>query len=486
MLRRHPCLSTTLSHTYSFACKARNASTHALVAVPQPAPRPSKGARGVKARWTEADLEKLKFLGNIMIQTKKLPRTSDYMQAMATLPHRSYGAITTKFRQLYVEKHPVRKSHERPRWSAEEDDALMTGVVIYGASNWKHISSFVRTRTPALCYGRFQRMRDPIIGLSLPQNYWIRKHSAKIQQTGLEKISHDTPGAGSVYGEILRQQYKMMQSSKNDPDGDTDGTTVPMVTPVDDSLMRAPFTKAEDELILRLFRQYGSRWMLIANLVNAYNQCGSKDKLAPSQLRSQIRISQRFRAIAPATLNMLDTQTIRKKNKTRKRWTPEEDRKLHTAVKAALSDRAKNFSWAQVVRRMDSTRTVLQCRMRWVEFSGSHLEHRLFTEAEDKLMWPFAIAGSFNSLATDDNRTYTTEADFTLESGKKVKLNLALIVSTSLAHRSSVAVHYRIVRLQRGIKWLRDVARVERPQDHFQLVHRLASSPIMFRVGKPK
>ncbi|KAJ2248280.1 hypothetical protein GGH98_003851, partial [Coemansia sp. RSA 454] len=61
---------------------------------------------------------------------------------MATLPHRSYGAITTKFRQLYVEKHPVRKSHERPRWSAEEDDALMTGVVIYGASNWKHISSF--------------------------------------------------------------------------------------------------------------------------------------------------------------------------------------------------------------------------------------------------------------------------------------------------------------------------------------------------------
>ncbi|KAJ2120634.1 hypothetical protein IW147_004923 [Coemansia sp. RSA 720] len=483
MLRRHPCLLTTLSQTYSFACKARHTSTHALVAVPQPAPRATKGARGIKAPWTEADLEKLKFLGSTMIQTGKLPRTSDFIQAMDILPHRSYAAIVTKFRQLYVEKHPVRKSHERPRWSAEEDDALMTGVVLYGASNWKSIASFVRTRTPALCYARFQRMQDPIIGLNLPQNYWIRKHSAKIQR-GLDKISHDTLGGGSVYGEILRQQYKMMQSSKVEPAVDTVENTESTVTPVDNSLMRAPFTKAEDELILRLFRQYGSRWMLIANLVNAFNQRAAKDKLPPSQLRSQIRISQRFRAIVRAT--SLDTQNKRKKNNTRQRWTPEEDQKLHTAVMAALSDRTKNFSWAQVARRMGTTRTVLQCRMRWVEFSGSHLEHTLFTEAEDKLMWPFAIAGSTNSLATDDNRTYTTEADFTLESGKTVKLNLALIVSSNLAHRSSVAVHYRIVRLQRGIKWLRDVAKVERPQDHFQLVHRLASSPMLFRVGKPK
>ncbi|KAJ2737466.1 hypothetical protein H4R23_001827 [Coemansia sp. Cherry 401B] len=495
----------SLHHGYAWYTSARNRTQSAertespsvaLVPVDSMAMRSQLSSR--RRLWTEDEVNELRPLAEMMNTSGQTPRRRDYLKVATKLTGRTVAAIHGKFRAVYLSPKTAKMDHNL-RWSAREDDALLTAVTIYDGVNWASIAEYVGTRTPIQCYNRFQVIRMPMTGTNLPQNHWIRVGSADPAES--DGSLGDSAASRSAFGDILKQHHKAILIMNNQQDFVAASSVHPEDIQPDERVLMEPFSKDEDELILRMFRLFGSRWVAIARLLNRLKQqpaAGSKLDIPP-QLRTDRLVGQRARKLLSGVrqratgvspiLPKPSPETKRRKDlAARRRWAPEEDQLLHSVMADVLRHDLDRFSWSKVAHRMKSTgRKGIQCRMRWVEISGIHIKRAPFTEDEDRLLWPFAVANcSANpSVYGSMRRTVVRTVNYELTSGESVEMSLGRIIGSKLPNRSFQAVRNRIIRLQRGIEWLRDSVSVEAPLDHFELIHRLANSPITFKSAKP-
>lgn len=143
------------------------------------------------------------------------------------------------------------KASSIKRWTEEEDELLRKAVAIYNEKNWKGISELVPGRSHVQCLQRWLKVLAP--GLIkgawtaeedevLKKEYYKYANEHKNHQPTSNlwaKIAKDIPGRTAKQ---CRDRWRLN---------------------LDPSIVRSPFTEAEDEQLMRLHNRYGNRWSMI-------------------------------------------------------------------------------------------------------------------------------------------------------------------------------------------------------------------------------
>ncbi|KAJ2478495.1 hypothetical protein EV174_004303 [Coemansia sp. RSA 2320] len=341
-----------------------------------------------------------------------------------------------------------------------------------------------------------------------------RNNKLKALADGKNSSSPEISRRSAVVAAILQQQQEPPGTCQT-PDASAASVDVPWSDSQDARLDRAegrpllvPFSAEEDQMIMRLTRQYGRKWTLIARLITASHQQklvdgGDGSTSQAAIIRTGLNVQTRHSIIGKrhgkaaskgtAEAERGDPERIgaaQKQAKPARRvnqiWTPEEDAALVRIVEAMMEEEAGFSSWNEVARQMPTDRTNRQCRTRWMLNVGTHLQHTAFTEAEDKLLWPFVVDSEQRPLRTRGRKEF---------SGKPIAINYAQgddeapafvgigwFGARRMTGRSSGSLKCRICRLQHIIEWLGKVAGVKDAHLQFDLVHRLANTPSDFRI----
>ncbi|KAJ2030168.1 hypothetical protein IWW57_001315 [Coemansia sp. S610] len=401
------------------------------------------------------------------------------------------------------------------QWSPEEDDALRTAVAMYGEGKWILVAEFVGTRTNHQCSSRWRCLSTPLSGKSLPTMHWARvmqkESRLKMILSAGELSNAELSMRSAVVATILRQQ----QDSPNLLDQGRDKRSLGLsierlrvatakVDHLDGRALLEPFSPEEDETIVRLFRLYGGRWTYIAKLVSAAHpkHSGQKDgHEQPKQKRTPLGVKTRLVALVRAHSNVPQNEAPAKVStsapavsglgkpatkRTLRAWTTDEDADLEAIVGSMVRDRAGFISWAQVSRQLSTQRSAWQCRIRWTQHISSHIQHTPFTKAEDRLLWPFVVdAGQrpFASKGRTADRGKPITIKYTSAKGRLTDVGMGWLGAGLMAGRATSALRIRVGRLQHVIEWMRKVAGIKDAHLHFDMVHRLASTPSDFRIN---
>ena len=135
----------------------------------------------------------------------------------------------------------------RGKWTPEENERLAKAVEEFGAGNWVRISKKVRTRSPGQCRKRWIERLDPSIikGSWTPEeDQTIRDFVAENGPTKWSKLAKTLPGRAA-------KQCRDRWINRLNP-----------------NINKGPWTEEEDEKIVEYVNEYGSKWTLIANLLN--------------------------------------------------------------------------------------------------------------------------------------------------------------------------------------------------------------------------
>ncbi|KAJ2450612.1 hypothetical protein EV183_004181 [Coemansia sp. RSA 2336] len=469
------------------AAQADPTATLALVAVKPLPDSTTKRGRGTK--WTEEEEAALDELGNSYLQTGALPQPKAYAE-FGLKYGRSVAAVKGKFRNKYVERELSTPSRTKQRlWSAKEDDLLATAVMIYGAWGWKRVAEFVGSRTWLQCYRRYRLLNTPTLGKTMPHNRWTRIYKPNL-------FSYAYPNAQgktwirkpSILKDLVKKHKALPVVVPSEAAGSPQSKR-----PMGNRELMVPFDEEEKEIMYRLYRLYGHRWTLIAHMLNLYHQQRAADAgedVAKLKPRSGDSVHEHFRQ-ALGSMKKAQTRKPRALAKTAKqpgdskrqhhRWTAEEDQRLKDAVNKALQDTDQPFVWKDVAREMGGAFKAHQCRARWLDFVGTHIKHTPYTEKEDRLLWPFVVASFEKASESYYYSCIETTISQRQPSGDVVDISLGWMVSRQLPHRSRLDVRRRIVRMKMCAMWLHRMVKVERPLDHFDLVRKLADSPVPLR-----
>ena len=140
----------------------------------------------------------------------------------------------------------ISKIKNKKIWSTEEDITLLKCAKIYKERHWEEISKHFRTKTALQCFSRYNRIRPGII-----KGKWTKDEDNKIiKLVGLygkswSKIAKDFKTRN---GKQIRDRY---------------------LNVLDPSINRGKFTKEEDELLTKLYRQKGQKWAEISKFFTA-------------------------------------------------------------------------------------------------------------------------------------------------------------------------------------------------------------------------
>ena len=140
----------------------------------------------------------------------------------------------------------ISKIKNKKIWSTEEDITLLKCAKIYKERHWEEISKHFRTKTALQCFSRYNRIRPGII-----KGKWTKEEDNKIiKLVGLygkswSKIAKDFKTRN---GKQIRDRY---------------------LNVLDPSINRGKFTKEEDELLTKLYRQKGQKWAEISKFFPA-------------------------------------------------------------------------------------------------------------------------------------------------------------------------------------------------------------------------
>ncbi|KAJ2834038.1 hypothetical protein GGI24_000586 [Coemansia furcata] len=400
------------------------------------------------------------------------------------------------------------------RWSPEEDDALRTGVAIYGEGKWVLISAFVGTRTNLQCSNRWRCLNSPLSGEVLPVMHWARvmqkESRLKLLFNAGELSNSELSRRSAVVAAILKQQQD--PPSLLDPGHDKRALSLSnervraattKVDQLDGRALLEPFSPEEDEMIVRLVRLYGRRWTHIANLVSATRPKNPEQKDGQAQhkqKRTALGVKARFMALVRSHSNLSPSEACTSSPKvaengelTAKRtiraWTTNEDAELETIVGSMVRDRAGFMSWTEVSRQLSTKRTPEQCRVRWTQHISTHIQHTPFTKSEDKLLWPFVVDTGQRPLASKGRIGYRGKAitiKYTNAKGSLTDVGMGWLGAGLMAGRATSALRLRVGRLQHVIEWMRKVAGIKDAHMHFDMVHRLANTPSDFRINAKK
>ncbi|KAJ2754453.1 hypothetical protein GGI19_002383 [Coemansia pectinata] len=404
------------------------------------------------------------------------------------------------------------------RWSPEEDDALRTGVAIYGEGKWVLISEFVGTRTNLQCSSRWRCLNSPLSGEVLPAMHWARvmqkESKLKLLFNAGDLSNSELSRRSAVVAAIIQQQQDPPSLLDQGHDKRALGLSsermraaTAKVDQLDGRVLLEPFSPEEDEMIVRLVRLYGSRWTHIANLVSAARpkQQAQKDGQAQhKQKRTALGVKMRFIALVRSHSNFSQEKTPPEAcsstlkvtgfsgataKRTIRTWTAKEDAELEAVVESMVRDRAGFLSWTEASRQLSTKRTPEQCRVRWTQHISTHIQHTPFTKAEDKLLWPFVVDTGQRPLSSKGRTGYRGKAitiKYTNAKGLPTDVGMGWLGAGLMAGRATSALRLRVGRLQHVIEWMRKVAGIKDAHLHFDIVHRLASTPSDFRINSKK
>ncbi|KAJ2398863.1 hypothetical protein GGI23_002994 [Coemansia sp. RSA 2559] len=392
-----------------------------------------------------------------------------------------------------------RKPAAADRWSVEEDDALRTAVAMYGEKNWGLVSRFVGTRVAAQCITRWRYLGTPLAGSNLPQLHWRfiflrmrRQRHLDNSVTSLGAMSRST-----VIEEIIEKDYKYGVK------GTIGGVSTPGL-PVYGRVIREPFSAKEDNMIFRLVRLYGKKWVKITRLLNAAE---NRNQVEPAQATSDANAdsSPRVRPRMEREIYLRYKQLVSKANDADKKktgrtkiplreksipWTDKEDNELIELVEHQIMHVDGFTSWKQIASRMtNKSRTARQCMGRWTHYIGSHLKRSPFTAEEDEKLWPVAVK-YYKLLSTEAEQQQSKKKSQAGSGGLhmhfavgSVKLGIGFLGIGLAAGRSRPTIALRIRRLLQVMKWLRVEGNIQDPSLHFNLVHGLANTPAKFYIS---
>ena len=159
-------------------------------------------------------------------------------------------------------------------WNNEEDEILMKKSEQYGHRNWKKIAAFLENRSSIQCSARYKRI---LTGLT--KGNWIKKEDDLVIDLvtkygkNWSVISKFIP---SRTGKQIRDRY---------------------LNTLDININRDKFSNEEDEKLLQLYLQYGTKWSSMAKLFEKRTGDMIKNRFY-STLRKRVHGLVRFKKIA--------------------------------------------------------------------------------------------------------------------------------------------------------------------------------------------
>jgi hypothetical protein len=241
---------------------------------------------------------------------------------------------------------PPLQSMEAPRpnprkfqkWTTEED-AKLTAAVKECGKDWVAVTALVPSRAYEQCRQRWQYSLDPNLAPQGPSRKWQPKEDAKLADA-VKKHGNDWVAVATLIpGRINRQCRERWKILMN-----------PNI-----NRKMGKWTAEEDAKLIEGLQKHGKDWLAVAALVpgRTNSQCSHRwvDNLDPINSR---RMNIRKAAEEEAKLNE-GTQAPR-----RRRWKPEEDAQLKSAVEKFGND------WIEVAALVPGRSNRL-CRARWTQ-----------------------------------------------------------------------------------------------------------------------
>ncbi|CAH0482769.1 unnamed protein product [Peronospora belbahrii] len=187
--------------------------------------------------WSPEDDEKL-----LQLQSKMRSRWARMAQEF-----RGKSAENVKNRCLLLarrtaEKRPRRGSPQR--WNAVEKEKLRSMVQTHGTGNWLFIASQLSGRTDSQCLQQWYRTLDDKVVKG--RGTWTETEDRVLMEKVAEIGRKWTQVAMFLPGRVGNQCRERFLNQ------------------LDPSINKAPWTKAEDELLIKAVNKYAARWSLIA------------------------------------------------------------------------------------------------------------------------------------------------------------------------------------------------------------------------------
>ena len=187
----------------------------------------------------------------------------------------------------------------RTLWTPEEDQKLIDAVKIFGEGNWTLIAKEVGSRDNKQCWRRWTDCLNPDINKdpwTPEEDQTIRDFVAENGPTKWSKLAEILPGRTD--NQCRQRWFRVLNPDINkDPwtpeedqtirdfvgeNGPTKWSKLAKMLPgrmdaqcrqrwfrhLDPYINKSPWTEEEDEKIVEYKAQYGSKWTLIANLLN--------------------------------------------------------------------------------------------------------------------------------------------------------------------------------------------------------------------------
>jgi hypothetical protein len=138
----------------------------------------------------------------------------------------------------------INKVRKIKKWTAMEDKLLMIISKNYGHKNWNAIASHFDERTPIQCCARYKRLRPGGV-----KGIWTNREDKKVIKL-VKQYGRDWGLISKLMiirtGKQIRDRY---------------------LNSLDPCLNKAKFTPEEDEIIVKYYLKFGSKWTKIASFL---------------------------------------------------------------------------------------------------------------------------------------------------------------------------------------------------------------------------
>jgi transcriptional activator Myb len=134
---------------------------------------------------------------------------------------------------------------KKPKWTPSEDEILISKVNSTGRNNWKTISSFIKRKSPEMCYERYRQIK-PFV----KKGRWMKEEDEII----LKFISKYGPKWSKIAKFLGNRTGKQIRER--------------FVNRLDCKVIKSPYSLKEDLMILKLQKKYGNDWRLISSYLS--------------------------------------------------------------------------------------------------------------------------------------------------------------------------------------------------------------------------
>jgi hypothetical protein len=135
----------------------------------------------------------------------------------------------------------IKKIKNQKKWTKDEDEMLIALAEKYSEKNWKEISKRFLKKNSLQCFSRYKRIRPGII-----KGSWKKDEDLRI----IELVNK--------YGKAWSKISKILATRNGKQIRDR------YINVLDPEIKKGKFTEDEDNALIQLFKQHGSKWATIA------------------------------------------------------------------------------------------------------------------------------------------------------------------------------------------------------------------------------